>query len=664
MSLALYRTYRPGTFADVIGQEHVTTPLMRALEADRTHHAYLFSGPRGCGKTSSARILARSLNCAQGPTAIPCGVCQSCVELAPNGPGSLDVVELDAASNRGIDQARELRDRAMYAPASSRFRIYIIDEAHQLTTEAANALLKLVEEPPEHLRFVFATTEPEKLLGTIRSRTHHYPFRLVPTNILQEHLAKVCASESVIADPAALALAAKAGAGSVRDALSVLGQLVGGAGEAGITYEDAVTQLGFTADTMLDTMLGALATSDGSAVFKVIDQVVTSGHDPRRFATDLLERLRDLIILTAAPDAAEHGLIAQPADRLEVLRAQAEVLGIAALSRAADLVSDGLTALRGATAPRLHLELLAARLLVTASDADPASMLTRLDAIERSLAHGVPAVAPSPAPSTPAAPKRATPPPALSAVAPATTPAAAPETAKAAPAETTEDAPSEVHVSLMARPSEAEVVPEVEVVAAPAAPAVEPVSEAVAPAVSNPSDQVDLAAIVSLWPAIVEAVRTLPQGGRIAWVSASSAIPTAATPTTLTLSFNNLGPMSMAKSRDFGSVFAAAAASVLGRNFQIEMVHDPAVVLPTAGDSKPADMAPKPVAAAVVTPPAPTAPEPAIEEPIEIEEPRVSAADDVVSDDDPVTTTASGVELVADLLGGVIIDEYDEKNRK
>ncbi|MEY4323238.1 MAG: putative polymerase subunit gamma/tau, partial [Actinomycetota bacterium] len=320
---------------------------MRALASDRTHHAYLFSGPRGCGKTSSARILARSLNCAQGPTAEPCGKCPSCIDLAPNGPGSLDVIELDAASNRGIDQARELREQAMYAPAGSRYRIYIIDEAHQLTTEAANALLKLVEEPPPHLRFVFATTEPEKLLGTIRSRTHHYPFRLVPTSVLQEHLAKVCEAEKVKADPAALALAAKAGAGSVRDAMSILGQLVGGAGKSGITYDDAVTQLGFTSDTLLDEIIAAIAQSDGDAMFKTIEKVVTGGHDARRFATDLLERLRDLIILSAAPDAAEHGLVAQPADRLAVLKAQAQALGPASLSRAADLVSDGITALRG-----------------------------------------------------------------------------------------------------------------------------------------------------------------------------------------------------------------------------------------------------------------------------------------------------------------------------
>ena len=468
MSLALYRTYRPGKFADVIGQEHVTTPLMRALASDRTHHAYLFSGPRGCGKTSSARILARSLNCAQGPTAEPCGVCPSCIDLAPNGPGSIDVIELDAASNRGIDQARELRDQAMYAPAGSRYRIYIIDEAHQLTTEAANALLKLVEEPPAHLRFVFATTEPEKLLGTIRSRTHHYPFRLVPTAVLQEHLARVCEAEGVAADPAALALAAKSGAGSVRDALSVLGQLVGGAGDAGITYEDAVKQLGYTADSLLDDILGALATRDGGAVFRIIDDVVRVGHDPRRFTTDLLERLRDLIILKAAPDAATHGLIHQPADRLQVLAEQAEAMGIAELSRAADLVSDGLSALRGATAPRLHLELLAARLLVN-SEGDTAGVVARLEGLERKVAQGVVASgAPAASAPAPTAPARPAPPAPLSKVAPATaaaqttSPAPATEAVPVAVVEVTEDVAATVAEAVVERVVEAMTPPPAE----------------------------------------------------------------------------------------------------------------------------------------------------------------------------------------------------------
>jgi len=581
--------------------------------------------------------LARSLNCANGPTSEPCGTCQSCIELAPNGPGSIDVIELDAASNRGIDQARELRERAMYAPASSRFRIYIIDEAHQLTTEAANALLKLVEEPPEHLRFIFATTEPEKLLGTIRSRTHHYPFRLVPTNILQEHLAKVCAAEGVAADPAALALAAKAGAGSVRDALSVLGQLVGGAGPNGITYEEAVIQLGFTADTLIDRIVDALATDDGGTVFQVIDQVVTGGHDPRRFATDLLERLRDLIIMSAAPEAAEHGLIALPADRLEVLRAQAASLGAAALSRAADLVSDGLTALRGATAPRLHLELLGARLLVTATDADPATMVARLDAIEKKLLQGF-ASAPVVAAPEPARVK-ATPPPKLSSVAPAT--AAAEPAPVPAAAAVVEDKPAEP--------------PVVEPVAVVAAPATAPVAVGGA---------VDLPAIQALWPAIIETVRTMPGGGRIAWVSASNGWPTAATAELLTISYNNLGPLNMAKSRDFDKLIAQAASTVIGRNFTVELAHVPDLVVPSA-DSTPTDLSPKPVAAAQVKPVVAPVIEP-VAAPVveEVAKLAPSFMDHVPAEDDPVSDAVSGIDLVADLLGGTVIDEYDEKTRK
>ncbi|MEN9710200.1 MAG: hypothetical protein RL441_192 [Actinomycetota bacterium] len=662
MSLALYRTYRPGKFADVIGQEHVTTPLMRALASDRTHHAYLFSGPRGCGKTSSARILARSLNCAQGPTAEPCGVCPSCIDLAPNGPGSLDVIELDAASNRGIDQARELREQAMYAPAGSRYRIYIIDEAHQLTTEAANALLKLVEEPPAHLRFVFATTEPEKLLGTIRSRTHHYPFRLVPTSVLQEHLARVCEAEGVAADPAALALAAKSGAGSVRDALSVLGQLVGGAGDAGITYEDAVKQLGYTADSLLDEILGALANKEGGTVFRVIDDVVRAGHDPRRFATDLLERLRDLIVLKAAPDAATHGLIHQPADRLAVLADQAEAMGIAELSRAADLVSDGLSALRGATAPRLHLELLAARLLVN-SEADASSLAARLEGLERKIAQGDFTVAAVGSVTTPAAPTptRAAPPQRLSDVAPATAsaaPAPAPVVEAAAPAAPAAQ-PEPVQVSV------------VEVAAAVANSVAEAVVERVIEATTPPApEQVDMAAIQALWPAAVELIKTLPTGGRLAWMSAQSGWPVAATPSELTIAFDNMGPFNMAKSRSFDAVFAQAANQVMGRSFKVVFTHDASLVIPD--DSAPAaSMTPQPVAVAqhveaeVEEDEAPAfEPRRIIEEvAAEVAQPAVAPEEDIPSDDDPVSTSASGAELLAEMLGAHVIDEYEEKSK-
>ena len=362
MALALYRTYRPGSLSEVIGQEHVTGPLARALDAGRIHHAYLFSGPRGCGKTSTARILARSLNCEQGPTATPCGVCRSCVELAPNGPGSIDVVELDAATHRGIDDARDLREKAIYAPAASRFKVYIIDEAHQLTNEAANALLKLVEEPPPHLRFVFATTEPDKIIPTIRSRTFHYGFRLVPARTLAEHLAGVCQAEGVAAEGPALAIVARAGAGSVRDSLSVLGQLLAGAGPEGLTYNDAVRVLGLTDSSLIDAFVEALSAGSAAQMFGVVDAVISAGHDPRRFVADTLDRLRDLIVLRADPAALESGLIDVPDDAGERLTAQAQSLGLAELSQAADLMSAGLSEIKGATAPRLQLELLCARL--------------------------------------------------------------------------------------------------------------------------------------------------------------------------------------------------------------------------------------------------------------------------------------------------------------
>ncbi len=335
MSLALYRTYRPGRFADVVGQDHVTGPLQRAIEKNRVHHAYLFSGPRGCGKTSSARILARSLNCEKGPTAQPCGSCDSCVQLAPNGPGSLDVIELDAATHGLVDDARDLRERAHFAPVAGRFKIYIIDEAHQLGPGAANALLKIIEEPPAHVKFVFATTSPDKLLPTIRSRTHHYPFRLVPARLLQRHLAWICEQEGVPADPAALDLVARAGAGSVRDSLSVLGQLIAGADAAGVTYDLAYDQLGFTDAALLDGIVTAIATDDAAGVFHAVDRVVESGHDPRRFLTDLLERLRDLVLLQTVPDACESGLVAAPDDQAARMREQAAAFGRADLVRLA-----------------------------------------------------------------------------------------------------------------------------------------------------------------------------------------------------------------------------------------------------------------------------------------------------------------------------------------
>jgi len=384
MSLALYRKYRPSVFADVIGQEHVTVPLSNALESGKTHHAYLFSGPRGCGKTSSARIMARSLNCEKGPTPNPCGECQSCKDLVANGPGSLDVIEIDAATHGLVDDARDLRDKAFFAPVQSKYKIYIIDEAHQLGTGAANALLKVVEEPPAHVIFIFATTEPEKLISTIRSRTHHYPFRLVPPGTLAAHLEKVCASEGVKVAKGVIPLVVRASGGSVRDALSVLGQLLAGAGKDGVSYEIAVQLLGFTDGALLDDAMGAIAARDGATLFQTIDRVIESGHDPRRFTQDLLERLRDLMIVDALQETNANSILRElPDDQLERMRGQAQNIGQASLSRAADIASEGLTQMRGATAPRLILELICGRILLPIGDNGEAGMLARIERLER-----------------------------------------------------------------------------------------------------------------------------------------------------------------------------------------------------------------------------------------------------------------------------------------
>ncbi|WP_193475168.1 DNA polymerase III subunit gamma and tau [Streptomyces griseomycini] len=382
-SLALYRRYRPESFAEVIGQEHVTDPLQQALRNNRVNHAYLFSGPRGCGKTTSARILARCLNCEKGPTPTPCGECQSCQDLARNGPGSIDVIEIDAASHGGVDDARDLREKAFFGPARSRYKIYIIDEAHMVTSAGFNALLKVVEEPPEHLKFIFATTEPEKVIGTIRSRTHHYPFRLVPPGTLRDYLGEVCHKEDIPVEEGVLPLVVRAGAGSVRDSMSVMDQLLAGAGEEGVTYAMATSLLGYTDGSLLDSVVEAFATGDGAAAFEVVDRVIEGGNDPRRFVADLLERLRDLVILAAVPDAAEKGLIDAPADVIERMQAQAGTFGAAELSRAADLVNEGLTEMRGATSPRLQLELICARVLLPAAYGDERSVMARLDRIER-----------------------------------------------------------------------------------------------------------------------------------------------------------------------------------------------------------------------------------------------------------------------------------------
>ena len=487
--LALYRTYRPQTLSEVVGQDHVTTPLHRALENNRMHHAYLLSGPRGCGKTSTARILARSLNCEQGPTPDPCGVCESCIDLSAMGSGSIDVIELDAASHGGVDDTRDLRERAMFGPAKSRYKVYIIDEAHMISTQGFNALLKLVEEPPEHVRFIFATTEADKVLPTIRSRTHNYGFRLVSVKILQEHLVMVCASEGIPADPAALALIARAGTGSVRDSLSILGQVISGCGPEGLTYQEAVLQLGVTDSALLDETVNALIDRDGAALFTAVDRVIESGNEPRRFVTDLLERVRDLIVLQRIPGAAESGLIHAPEEVIATEVDQASRIGPAELARAGDLVNRALGEIKGATAPRLQLELLMAKLLLPTTDDSTDGLRARLELLERSgVVNHVPASAqakpvatePAPPPAKPVAP--ATPVPAP----PVPTPPKKP--AKPAAEKPVEDTPKRV------------------------------ATQALVPNLGNTT----VASFISMWPAVMDA---LLKYSRVAWMGFTESTP-------------------------------------------------------------------------------------------------------------------------------------------
>ena len=549
--MALYRTYRPATLAEVVGQDHVTAPLRRALENDRVHHAYLFSGPRGCGKTSTARILARALNCEAGPTPDPCGTCQSCLDLAPGGPGSIDVIELDAASHGKVDDTRELRERAMFAPVASRYKVFIIDEAHMVTTAGFNALLKLVEEPPAHVRFIFATTEADKVLPTIRSRTHNYAFRLVPVRLLQQHLAGVCEREGVPADPAALALIARAGAGSVRDSLSVLGQVIAGSGPEGVTYADTVAQLGVTDRALLDQTVQALLDRDGAALFRVVDAVIEAGHDPRTYVTDLLQRFRDLIVLKTVPEATD--LIDAPADEIARMAEQAQAFGMAELTRAADIASATVSGLRNATAPRLHLELMGARLLLPAVDADLTGLRAQVDQLERRVAAGPVHVSATPAASSPS--------PSTAAPAPAAAPA--PSSSAPAPEPTAADVPAPPR-----KPARGKTK-------ADAAEAVESASVA-APASSspppNPAPQVDLAQFVSMWPAVIEALKL---GSRVAWTLFSASVPVSWSNGVLAVAVDAPGKISNITSSKHDERLRQAVIDVMSTDVRIDVVLAP-----------------------------------------------------------------------------------------
>ncbi|HEY4898167.1 MAG TPA: DNA polymerase III subunit gamma and tau [Candidatus Nanopelagicaceae bacterium] len=526
VSLALYRKYRPSTFGEVIGQEHVTTPLSNALASGQIHHAYLFSGPRGCGKTSSARIMARSLNCEQGPTPNPCGICQSCTDLVANGPGSIDVMELDAATHGLVDDARDLRDKAFFAPVQSRYKVYIIDEAHQLGPGAANALLKVVEEPPPHVIFIFATTEPDKLISTIRSRTHHYPFRLVPPGILTAHLEKICELEGIEVAKGVIPLVVRSSGGSVRDALSVLGQLLAGAGKDGVTYDIAVQLLGFTDGALLDEAIDALAARDSTTLFNTIDKVVESGFDPRRFTQDFLERLRDLIIVGAVKESASHILRDFPEDQLEHMRTQANLIGAATLIRAADITSLGLTEMRGATAPRLILELICGRILLPT--ADDAALIARIERLERGInfvTHSSPVVATA----------------------------------------------TELRDVTEVKPQSIEPISSVE--------RKTPIRAAApVPSTNQPVGPVDIAALRRLWPDVIENVK---KRRRLTWsLLSASAQVLAVDDKVITVGIVNAGARDSFVRSGSDEILAAAFQDVIGLLRVIEVVVDPSINAP------------------------------------------------------------------------------------
>ena len=568
MTTALYRRYRPETFGEMIGQSQVTEPIMTALRGDRVGHAYLFSGPRGCGKTTSARVLARCLNCAEGPTDVPCGVCDSCVELGRNGGGSLDVVEIDAASHNGVDDARDLRERAVFAPARDRFKIFILDEAHMVTPQGFNALLKLVEEPPDHVKFIFATTEPEKVIGTIRSRTHHYPFRLVPPAPMLEYVQTLCETEGVTAEPGVLSLVVRAGGGSPRDTLSLLDQLIAGSEGTVVTYARAVALLGYTHAELLDEVVDAFGAGDAAAAFAAVDRVVQTGQDPRRFVDDLLERLRDLIVIAATGQGAADVLRGVPAEELARMMRQADVYGSLRLSRTADLVIATLDEMTGATSPRLQLELMVARVLAQTGAAASGSA----PAVGASAA-GAP---PAPAASAPAA--AATPAAASAAATSDRTPPAEPAAAAAAPVRT------------------------------PTAPVAEP--ESAPPAPSGP---ITLQHMRDAWPEVLGSLETT---SRSSWLLASGARVVDLDGDVLTLAFQSQSDVAKFKKLSAGAGpsedLRQAILAVLGIRVKYLAKHD----------GEPGPTPPAPTSA----PPAASVSEPAPPRPAAVTTPRAAAA--------------------------------------
>ena len=621
---ALYRRYRPETFAELIGQSQVTDPLRTALRTDRVNHAYLFSGPRGCGKTTSARILARCLNCAEGPTDTPCGKCASCVELARDGSGSLDVVEIDAASHNGVDDARDLRERAAFAPARDRYKIFILDEAHMVTPQGFNALLKLVEEPPDHVKFIFATTEPEKVIGTIRSRTHHYPFRLVPPAQMLDYVQQLCESEKVAVQPGVLPLVVRAGGGSVRDTLSLLDQLISGselgAGSTGsspsggtVEYERAVALLGYTHAALLDEVVDALGAMDAGGAFSAVDRVIQTGQDPRRFVEDLLERLRDLIVVAATRDGAAAVLRGTPQDELDRMSVASVAFGAAELSRAADVVNSSLTEMTGATSPRLHLELMVARLLVPAADDSDRGSLARVERLERrmniaddSVTASAPAAAVT-APSTPAVP------------------ASAPEPRAQAPVRETPPA------------QQSGPTPESEPEWA-GHPAPEPIPAD--PVVAEAAAAVTLSQLKDAWPEILEVVQ---KAKRTAWMVVYTATPRVLDGDVLTLSFPSETDVTNFKDRPISGdsvseTLRTAINTVLGIRVKyvarVDAAAAPTAAAPTAAATPPArtpassngwNVAVIPGSAPVDEAPPADEPEPPFEPPAEEPEPVVEA---------------------------------------